>query len=99
MARAPYDEMNLRKILVYRNCGRKRIYYNERTGIRPTLELNGIWGGTLEKVQNSASIKSICQNICPPRTEPNLNKITEILINHLQKSPCIFTVKAPCIMG
>ena len=26
-------------------CGRKRIYYVEQLWIRPTFELNGIWGG------------------------------------------------------
>lgn len=46
MAEAPFDEEAYKKDLgVNALWGEKGYTTNERTGIRPTLELNGIWGG------------------------------------------------------
>lgn len=46
MAQAPFDEAEYKKDLgVTALWGEKGYTTNERTGIRPTLELNGIWGG------------------------------------------------------
>ncbi len=46
MAKAPFDEEEYKKDLgVKALWGEKGYTTNERTGIRPTLELNGIWGG------------------------------------------------------
>lgn len=46
MAKAPFDEEEYKKDLgVQALWGEKGFTTNERTGIRPTLELNGIWGG------------------------------------------------------
>ena len=46
MAAAPYDEAEYKKDLGVKELwGEKGYTTNERTGIRPTLELNGIWGG------------------------------------------------------
>jgi acetylornithine deacetylase/succinyl-diaminopimelate desuccinylase-like protein len=46
MAAAPFDEDAFKKELSIRSVwGEKGFSTNERTGIRPTLELNGIWGG------------------------------------------------------
>lgn len=46
MAAAPFDEAAYKKDLgVEALWGEKGFTTNERTGIRPTLELNGIWGG------------------------------------------------------
>ena len=46
MAKAPYNEAEYKKDLgVSELWGEKGYTTNERTGIRPTLELNGIWGG------------------------------------------------------
>jgi acetylornithine deacetylase/succinyl-diaminopimelate desuccinylase-like protein len=46
MAKAPYNEEAYKKDLgVKALWGEKGYTTNERTGIRPTLELNGIWGG------------------------------------------------------
>jgi acetylornithine deacetylase/succinyl-diaminopimelate desuccinylase-like protein len=46
MAKAPFDEEDYKKDLgVTALWGEKGFTTNERTGIRPTLELNGIWGG------------------------------------------------------
>jgi acetylornithine deacetylase/succinyl-diaminopimelate desuccinylase-like protein len=46
MAAAPFDEKEyMRDLSVKSLWGEKGFTTNERTGIRPTLELNGIWGG------------------------------------------------------
>ena len=46
MAKAPYNEEEYKKDLgVTHLWGEKGYTTNERTGIRPTIELNGIWGG------------------------------------------------------
>jgi acetylornithine deacetylase/succinyl-diaminopimelate desuccinylase-like protein len=46
MAAAPFSEEAFKKDLGIRAVwGEKGFSSNERTGIRPTLELNGIWGG------------------------------------------------------
>ncbi|HEX8357475.1 MAG TPA: M20/M25/M40 family metallo-hydrolase, partial [Segetibacter sp.] len=46
MSKAPYDEEAYKNDLgVQELWGEKGYTTNERTGIRPTLEVNGIWGG------------------------------------------------------
>jgi len=46
MAAAPFSEEEFKKNLDVQSIwGEKGFTTNERTGIRPTLELNGIWGG------------------------------------------------------
>jgi acetylornithine deacetylase/succinyl-diaminopimelate desuccinylase-like protein len=46
MAAAPFSEEEFKKNLDIESVwGEKGYTTNERTGIRPTLELNGIWGG------------------------------------------------------
>ena len=46
MAKAPFDEEEYKKDLGVKELwGEKGYTTNERTGIRPTLEMNGIWGG------------------------------------------------------
>ncbi len=46
MAAAPFDEKEYKDDLGIKELwGEKGFTTNERTGIRPTLELNGIWGG------------------------------------------------------
>src|SRR4030095_14687058 len=50
MAAAPYDEKEYMEDLGGKELwGEKGFTTNERTGIRPTLELNGIWGGYIEE--------------------------------------------------
>jgi acetylornithine deacetylase/succinyl-diaminopimelate desuccinylase-like protein len=45
MAKAPYNEEEYKKDLGVKELwGEKGFTTNERTGIRPTLEINGIWG-------------------------------------------------------
>ncbi len=97
MAEAPFDEKEYKADLgVTELWGEKGYSTNERTGIRPTLEVNGIWGGYTgegaKTVLPSKAFAKISARLVPNQTT---DKITEILINHLQKiAPPFVTVKA-----
>jgi acetylornithine deacetylase/succinyl-diaminopimelate desuccinylase-like protein len=97
MAKAPYDENEYMQDLGVKELwGEKGYTTNERTGIRPTLEVNGIWGGyTGEGAKTVLPSKAFAKISC--RLVPNQKsaKITELLINHLEKiAPPSVTVKA-----
>ncbi len=97
MAAAPFDEKDYAADLGVKELwGEKGFSTNERTGIRPTLELNGIWGGYTgegaKTVLPSKAFAKISARLVPNQSS---DKITEILINHLQKiAPPYVTVKA-----
>ena len=97
LARAPYDENEYKTDLGVKELwGEKGFTTNERTGIRPTLELNGIWGGYTgegaKTVLPSKAFAKISARLVPNQSS---DKITEILINHLKKiAPPYVTVKA-----
>ncbi len=97
MARAPYDEEEFKTDLGVKELwGEKGYTTNERTGIRPTLEVNGIWGGYIgegaKTVLPGKAFAKISARLVPNQTS---DKMTEILINHLQKiAPPTVTVKA-----
>lgn len=87
MAEAPYDEKAYKKDLgVKKLWGEKGYSTNERTGIRPTLELNGIWGGYTgegaKTVLPSKATAKISARLVPNQSSA---KITEILLKHLRK--------------
>ncbi|MFT3981910.1 MAG: dipeptidase [Ferruginibacter sp.] len=97
MARAPYNEEVFKADLgVKETWGEKGFTTNERTGIRPTLELNGIWGGYTgegaKTVLPSKAFAKISARLVPNQDS---HKITDLLINHLQSiAPPYVTVKA-----
>ncbi len=97
MAKAPFDKEEYKTDLgVKRLWGEKGYTTNERTGIRPTIEINGIWGGYTgegaKTVLPSKAFAKISARLVPNQTS---EKITELLINHLQKiAPDYVTVKA-----
>jgi acetylornithine deacetylase/succinyl-diaminopimelate desuccinylase-like protein len=87
MAEAPFDEKEYKDDLGIKELwGEKGFTTNERTGIRPTLELNGIWGGYTgegaKTVLPSKAFAKISARLVPNQDS---NKITEVLINHLKK--------------
>ena len=97
MAAAPYDEAAYKKDLgVSELWGEKGYTTNERTGIRPTLELNGIWGGyTAEGAKTVLPSKATAK--ISARLVPNQSStvITAKLLNYFRQiAPPGVTVKA-----
>lgn len=97
LAKAPFDEAEYKKDLGVKELrGEKGYTTNERTGIRPTLELNGIWGGyTGEGSKTVLPSKAFAKISC--RLVPNQehHKMTRLLIDHLYKiTPDCVTLKA-----
>ncbi len=97
MAKAPFDEKEYREDLGVKELwGEKGYTTNERTGIRPTLELNGIWGGYIgegaKTVLPSKAFAKISARLVPNQES---DKITKLLIDHLHKiAPPYISVKA-----
>ena len=97
MAAAPFNEQAYKKDLgVQELWGEAGFSTNERTGIRPTLELNGIWGGYTgegaKTVLPSKAYAKISARLVPNQSAA---KITEKLISYFQSiAPAGVTVKA-----
>jgi acetylornithine deacetylase/succinyl-diaminopimelate desuccinylase-like protein len=97
MAKAPYDEQAYKAELGVKELwGEKGFSTNERTGIRPTLELNGIWGGYegegAKTVLPSKATAKISARLVPNQSSA---KITDLLLNYFRSvAPSCVTVKA-----
>ena len=97
MNKAPYDENEYKKELgVNELWGEKGYTTNERTGIRPTLEINGIWGGYMgegaKTVLPSKATAKISARLVPNQSSV---KMTKLLLDHFTKiAPPSVTVKA-----
>jgi acetylornithine deacetylase/succinyl-diaminopimelate desuccinylase-like protein len=97
LAKAPYNETEYKKDLgVDALWGEKGFTTNERTGIRPTLEVNGIWGGYISEgaktVLPSKAYAKISSRLVPNQSSV---KITELLLNYFRSvAPPGVTVKA-----
>ncbi len=83
---APYDEKEyMDELGVTALWGEKGYTTYERTGIRPTLEVNGIWGGYTgegaKTVLPSKAFAKISARLVPNQTS---EKITGILINYFK---------------
>ena len=97
MALAPYDEVEFKADLGVKELwGEKGYSTNERTGIRPTLELNGIWGGYqgegAKTVLPSKATAKISARLVPNQ---NSAKMTEKLLAYFRKiAPASVTVNA-----
>lgn len=102
MAEAPYNEEEYKNDLgVKALWGEKGYSTNERTGIRPTLELNGIWGGYTEEgaktVLPGKAYAKISARLVPNQSS---EKITEMLLKHFESiAPEGVTVKAENLHG
>ncbi len=84
MAEAPFDEEEYKKDLgVEVLWGENGYTTNERTGIRPTLEVNGIWGGYTgegaKTVLPSKAYAKISARLVPNQSS---EKITEKLLHY-----------------
>jgi len=97
MAKAPFNEKEYANDLGVKELwGEKGFTTNERTGIRPTIELNGIWGGYIgegaKTVLPSKAHAKISARLVPNQIS---KKMADLLINHLIKiAPANVTVKA-----
>jgi len=97
MALAPYDEQEYKDDLGVKELwGEKGYSTNERTGIRPTLELNGIWGGYqgegAKTVLPSKATAKISTRLVPNQSS---EKITAMLLAHFKKiAPSYVSVHA-----
>lgn len=97
MAEAPFNEAEYKADLGVKELwGEAGYSTNERTGIRPTIELNGIWGGyTGEGAKTVLPGKAFAK--ISARLVPNQDShtITDLLINHLKKiAPPYVDIKA-----
>ncbi|HUS02847.1 MAG TPA: dipeptidase, partial [Chitinophagaceae bacterium] len=97
MAAAPYNEEEYKKDLGVKELwGEKGFTTNERTGIRPTIEVNGIWGGYqgegAKTVLPSKATAKISARLVPNQSSV---KITEKLLNYFKSiAPAGVTVNA-----
>ena len=97
MAKAPFNENDYKEDLGIKELwGEKGFTTNERTGIRPTIELNGIWGGYTgegaKTVLPSKAFAKISARLVPNQQS---DKTTKLLIDHLHKiTPANVTLKA-----
>lgn len=97
MSLAPYNEQEFKDDLGVKELwGEKGFSSNERTGIRPTLELNGIWGGYqgegAKTVLPSKATAKISTRLVPNQSS---EKITAMLLEHFKKiAPPYVTVNA-----
>ncbi|HEY9342549.1 MAG TPA: dipeptidase [Hanamia sp.] len=97
MAKAPYNDNEYKKeVGVNELWGEKGFTTNERTGIRPTLEINGIWGGYTgegsKTVLPSKATAKISARLVPNQSS---EKITKKLLDYFTAiAPKCVTVKA-----
>jgi len=97
MAQAPFDENEYKKEIGIKELwGEKGYTTNERTGMRPTLEVNGIWGGYqgegAKTVLPSKATAKISARLVPNQSS---EKMTQLLINYFTGiAPSSVTVKA-----
>jgi len=96
MAQAPFDEAEYKQDLgIDAIYGEKGYSTNERTGIRPTIEVNGIWGGYTgegaKTVLPSKATAKISARLVPNQSS---EKITAMLLEYFTKiAPVGVTVK------
>ncbi len=87
MSAAPFDEKEFRDDLGVKEVwGEKGFTVNERTGIRPTLELNGIWGGYqgegAKTVLPAKAMAKISARLVPNQSS---EKMTALLLDYFKK--------------
>ena len=97
MAKAPFNEDEYKKDLgVEELWGEKGYTTNERTGIRPTIEVNGIWGGYqgegAKTVLPSKASAKISARLVPNQSS---EKMTRLMLNYFRSiAPQSVTVDA-----
>lgn len=87
LGKAPFNEAEYKKHLDIADLhGEKGYTTTERTGIRPTLDVNGIWGGYIgegaKTVLPSKAFAKISMRLVPNQVS---DEITQLFINHFHK--------------
>lgn len=87
MAKAPFSLEDYKSALdIDEVVGEKNFSTNERTGIRPSLDVNGIWSGYIgegaKTVLPSKAYAKISMRLVP---DQDSKKIDELFINHFNK--------------
>ncbi len=96
MAKAPFSQQAYNKALdIAQEHGEKGYTTNERNSIRPTLDVNGIWGGYTgegaKTVIASKAYAKISMRLVP---DQNWEEITELFQKHFESiAPASVTVK------
>ncbi|MCB9426013.1 MAG: dipeptidase [Flavobacteriales bacterium] len=96
MAKAPFSLEEYRKSIgIPQEHGEKGYVTNERNSIRPTLDVNGIWGGYIgegaKTVIPSKAYAKISMRLVPHQVSP---EIMELFTNHFKSiAPSGVTVK------
>jgi acetylornithine deacetylase/succinyl-diaminopimelate desuccinylase-like protein len=97
LSAAPFDEKEYMQDLGIKAVwGEKGYSTNERTGIRPTLEVNGIWGG-FQGEGSKTVLPSKASAKISARLVPNQRsgKITRLLLDYFKKiAPAAVSVNA-----
>ena len=102
MAKAPFNLEDFKKGLdIKEERGEKGYSTNERTGIRPTLDVNGIWGGYTgegaKTVLPSKAFAKISMRLVPNQ---NSHNISEIFKKHFESiAPNSVTIKVTAHHG
>lgn len=97
LRKAPYNEQEyMDELGVKELWGEKGFTTYERTGVRPTLEVNGIWGGYTgegaKTVLPSKAYAKISARLVPNQSS---HKMTDLLLNYFRSiAPASVTVKA-----
>ncbi len=96
MAAAPFDEEDYKKDLGVKSLwGEKGYSTNERTGIRPTIEVNGIWGGYqgegAKTVLPSKASAKISARLVPNQSSARITSCCWTISGkwHLKALPCM----------
>ncbi len=102
MSKAPFDEVAYKKNLdVAALYGEAGYTTKERTGIRPTLDINGIWGGYIAEgtktVLPSKAYAKISMRLVPNQ---DYVKISELFQKHFESiAPASVKVKVEALHG
>ncbi|MFZ4740240.1 MAG: dipeptidase [Bacteroidales bacterium] len=102
MAKAPFNLENYKNALDIRSeWGEKGYSTTERTGIRPTLDINGIWSGYIGEGAKTV-LPSIATAKISMRLVPNQDneKISNLFIKHFENiAPDYVKVKVTALHG
>lgn len=102
MARAPFDDEAFKSgIKIQETAGEKGYTTMERTGIRPSLDVNGIWGGYTEKgaktiLPSKASAK-ISMRLVPHQESKKVEKLFKTYFESI--APASVSVKVEFLHG